>query len=592
MLLDSRRHDLKLLLGLIGLAQGFALYLLVQKGVVVNGVNAVSAGLIVFFIAAPLAAYIGFDPDRLRASTIFALVVGALLGLALGINQGLVGDGGVNGPAYFAAEFLAIAISGCVALAFFQTFPAQDDVRFPYDQLFEHGWTNAMLIVVAAVYTGVVWLVLALWSALFNIVDITIFRRIFGDSLFIWVFTPFAVAISFSLARDHAKLVYALRSLCITLARVLAPVVAVIAVLFLAALPFTGLAPLWKTSAATPILLVLIGLSILLMTGVVNDGKSDLALPKPALWIIAVELALMPVLAGLALYATSLRIQQYGLTPARIYSLIIIVVAAAHALGYCYGVLRHRSRWPQWVTRVNPPLAIGVVAVVLLMQMPWINPYAVSVRDQMARLVNGKVDAAKFDYGVFRFELGKYGAKAIQRLASDKTLPNHDAIGEGLKTLAEANSSFEWRARQRGDIGGSVTPEDVLKTITTVPADLKIPDALVQALATTGNFAVRQCKTSTLFKCYLIPKDIDGDGQPEYLLLSAGGLVPFVMIYAQTTASGGKTPGWTMLRTQISGLQPGSGDAFVDALISGKITLTAPRYQNLQVGPATIQITP
>lgn len=589
MLLDSRRHDLKLLLGLIGLAQGFALYLLVQKGVFNNGLDAVSAGLIVFALAAPLAVYIGYDPDRTVASTAFALAVGAVLGLALGVNEALVGHDGLDTGVLYLADFLTIAITGCVALAFFQTWLAHGRKGFPYEDLFEHGWTNAMLILVAAIYTGVVWLVLRLWAALFKILDITIFDRVFTDSLFVWVFTGFAVAVSFALAREHAKLVYAIRSLCITLARILAPVVAVVAILFLAVLPVTGLATLWKTSAATPILLTLIGLSILLMTGVVNDGKSDLAVPKPALWLIAVELALMPILAGLALYATTLRVQQYGLTPARIHALIIVVIAAAHAIGYCYGVLRYRSRWSEWVARINPPLAIGVVAVVLLMQMPWINPYAVSVRDQMARLTSGKVDIAKFDYGIFKFYLGKYGSKALDRIAADTTLPDQDALHESLNMLTDSNEAYQWQARRRGELGRA-TAEDVAKAVTTIPADLKIPDDLVDAIAKSQAFAIRRCKTSTLYHCVLVPMDIDGDGTPEYLYAATGGLTPFVVIFAQNTVV--PNGGWLLLRSRITGLDPGTSNAFMQALIDGKATLSPPRYPDVKVGPTTIQIIP
>lgn len=589
MLLDSRRHDLKLLLGLIGLAQGFALYLLVQKGVFNNGLDAVSAGLIVFALAAPLAVYIGYDPDRTVASTAFALAVGAVLGLALGVNEALVGHDGLDTGVLYLADFLTIAITGCVALAFFQTWLAHGRKGFPYEDLFEHGWTNAMLILVAAIYTGVVWLVLRLWAALFKILDITIFDRVFTDSLFVWVFTGFAVAVSFALAREHAKLVYAIRSLCITLARILAPVVAVVAILFLAVLPVTGLATLWKTSAATPILLTLIGLSILLMTGVVNDGKSDLAVPKPALWLIAVELALMPILAGLALYATTLRVQQYGLTPARIHALIIVVIAAAHAIGYCYGVLRYRSRWSEWVARINPPLAIGVVAVVLLMQMPWINPYAVSVRDQMARLTSGKVDIAKFDYGIFKFYLGKYGSKALDRIAADTTLPDQDALHESLNMLTDSNEAYQWQARRRGELGRA-TAEDVAKAVTTIPADLKIPDDLVDAIAKSQAFAIRRCKSSTLYHCVLVPMDIDGDGTPEYLYAATGGLTPFVVIFAQNTVV--PNGGWLLLRSRITGLDPGTSNAFMQALIDGKATLSPPRYPDVKVGPTTIQIIP
>jgi hypothetical protein len=566
MLLDVRKHDLKILMGLIGLVQGLCLYVLVEHGSALLGPTPLVAGLIVFAATAPLCAYISFDPDRQAASALFALAIGAVLGLLHGLDQALIGDQGVNDFLFYASVTIGVVIVGCVSLTFFQTW-LERGFRFPYEDLFEHGWTNAMLLAVASAYTGAAWLVLTLWQRLFGLVGILVFRHIFTNTAFEWIFTCFAAGISLAIAREHAKLVYTLRDLCITLARILAPILALIAILFLAVLPFTGLAPLWKTAAATPILLSVIGISVLFMTGVVNDGKSGLAGPAIASWIIAIELAVMPILAGLALWGTGLRIHQYGLTPARIFSTLLIVVAGAHALAYCYGVLRYRSAWPSWVTCVNPPLAIGVVALVLLAQMPGINPYAVSARDQMARLQSGRVDSKAFDLGVFKFDLGKYGMRALKLVEEDKTLPQRDVIEENLKTLAQS--------------------------VTTFPAGATIPVSVLSYVATKKAPIIQMCKTSTDNTCFLIASDLDNDGTTDYLLVNAGPLGAYGFLLTRSARAGATgTDEWDEDTLAIFGYSSANKADFVNALKAGDIHVAMPRFQDLKIGQVTVQVIP
>src|SRR5690606_6267096 len=55
-------------------------------------------------------------------------------------------------------------------------------------------------------------------------------------------------------------------------------------------------------------------------------------------------LVLLPLYGAIALHALILRVGQYGLTPDRIYGLVVATVATLFALVYAAMVLRHRLR--------------------------------------------------------------------------------------------------------------------------------------------------------------------------------------------------------------------------------------------------------
>ena len=120
----------------------------------------------------------------------------------------------------------------------------------------------------------------------------------------------------------------------------------------------------------------------------------------------------MPVWCVLAGLAIRLRIQQYGLTPERVYVTVLIGIASGYALGYVGALLWRGPTWLAGIRRVNVPLALGVALLGVLLHTPWLDPLRWSARSQYARLAAGDVDAAVFDYAFLRFKLGQVGAVA------------------------------------------------------------------------------------------------------------------------------------------------------------------------------------
>src|SRR5690606_9668335 len=83
----------------------------------------------------------------------------------------------------------ALALGLFVALPWLQCRLAHASWRAPYPELFEHAWQNALTLALAAMFTGICWAVLHLWGQLFVLVDVHVFRDLFGEDPFIYLAT-------------------------------------------------------------------------------------------------------------------------------------------------------------------------------------------------------------------------------------------------------------------------------------------------------------------------------------------------------------------------------------------------------------------
>ncbi|WP_210217163.1 DUF4153 domain-containing protein, partial [Klebsiella pneumoniae] len=127
--------------------------------------------------------------------------------------------------------------------------------------------------------------------------------------------------------------------------RGLLPLLSFIAVLFVLSLPFTGLAPLWATRSAASLLLVLAVLLISLANAVYQHDDGTPPYPAWLRRLVEASLLALPIYAGLALYAMSLRVSQYGWTLSRFWGAAVAVLIAGYAIGYAFAALRRHGRW-------------------------------------------------------------------------------------------------------------------------------------------------------------------------------------------------------------------------------------------------------
>jgi len=234
---------------------------------------------------------------------------------------------------------LGMAIALFVALPWLQGRQRYGHWRVPYTDLFALAWQNTLYLMLALFFTGIGWAILGLWAALFGLLNIYFFQTLLSSPVFAWPATCLLFALGVLIARTQHKPVQLLRHIKFALFKGLLPVLALMLVLFLVSLPFTGLESLWRTGRAAWLLTFLIGLLVLLTNAVWQDGNAGMPYLRWLRRVVEMGLLTLPFYAVLVLYALGLRVHQYGWTVGRFFGVLIALLASAYALGYAFAVL-------------------------------------------------------------------------------------------------------------------------------------------------------------------------------------------------------------------------------------------------------------
>jgi hypothetical protein len=285
-----------------------------------------------------------------------------------------------------------------------------------------------------------------------------------------------ALGAAAGLLRDRDKVLGLLQRVVTTVLSVLAPVLAAGLVLFVLALPFTGLEPLWrKTSATTPILLACVAGAFLLANAVIGNSPEEEAKAKLLRWSAMALGAVMAPLAIVAAISTWLRIDQHGFTPERLWALVFLIVVLAVSAAYLWALARGGLGWARRVRPANIRLALGICALALLLATPIVNFGAISTRDQVARLETGKVAPELFDWAALRFDFGPSGRKALERLSRSGSPAVRQLAARALK------SEQRWGLAEEVQVAARA--KEIERTIRVLPGPVALPDPLREALA-------------------------------------------------------------------------------------------------------------
>lgn len=458
------------LLGGIGLAAGLIAHLLLGDTWGGNVGPLRLAGLSFVVLAAGLT---GFTLERRLwwASLAFALAV-ALVGALVVYWNGDPDGWSASESWRMVSLLLAIAI----AAPLFQAARDEGALRFPYASVHDHAWTNVVLWAACWVFVAIVFALAWLLAMLFGLIKIDVLRHLLEKEWFWRALIGFAFGAGLGLLREHDGVVRLLQRVVAMVLAVLAPVLAVGLVLFVVALPFTGLQALWDaTSATTPILLCCVVGALILANAVIgNMPEQERRFPALRYGALGLAVVALP-LALLAAVATGLRIGQYGFTPERLWALVFVILASAYGLAYLVSVVLGRQGWAARVRVANLRLAFGVLGVALLLATPVVSFNALSTRDQVARLESGKVASDKFDWRALAFDFGEPGRTALKRLqgsanATIKARANQVAKAEGRYDVPEAGLKEQRRA-------------ELVANLRILPRGRPMPDGLLDHVA-------------------------------------------------------------------------------------------------------------
>jgi hypothetical protein len=509
------------------------------------------------------------QPLFLRGVAAFAVLLSGLGGYAgstvvpaLGAGEGIVFTFGAT-----------MAALWWIVTPFLQTSArsGKPEPNPPYADLFEAGWQNTLVVVQAGLFTGLFWALLWLWAALFDIVGVGVFEDLFQEPAFFYPVTSVTFGHAVALAQSRESFVLLLRRHLFGVLAWLLPVVALIASAFLLTLPATGLEPLWKTRNATFLMLWLQVFLLFFVNAAFQDGTQRP--PYPAWLRTALRAAVLtvPVYASLCAYSLWLRIAQHGLSVDRIWAALFVLVAALYGVGYAYAALRE-GQWMARIGRVNTAMAWVLVLLIVAVNSPLLEPKRLAAADQLSRLLDGRVAAAKFDYDYLRFNLGVFGDRVLRRLAAG--VPAH-AESKAIERLASASLGKHRRWDR------TPPPPDLARMIEVLPHGAELDPGLLsfwRAEAQRPAGAGLVCLRTPNVPCVVLQVDLDGDGVDE--VASVNGMP--LNVYARTDS------GWTRVGELRGDGYPHA--LWLDSVRASTPRLVATRWRMLELGGRQFQL--
>ena len=360
----------------------------------------------------------------------------------------------------------AFAVIVSIPLPFLIAAQRPDEGWRSYPALFNHAWTIVVRYAAAWLFVGVFWGVLMLSNGLLQIVGLTVIEDLLKIDAVPWVVTGLVLGLAIAVVNELSD--YVSPYLILRLLRLLLPVVLLVMVVFIAALPFNGLSGLFGGLSAAFTLLVM-ALAGITLVSTALDRSDEEAVHSPAMRLFTQALALLlPVMAALAGYAIWERVAQYGWTPDRLAGASVAVVVAAYALLYAVSVLWHQ-RWMARIRRINTAMALAVVVGAMLWLTPLINPQRLATADQLARYRSGEVSARALDLWSIGRQWGRAGQAGIARLAANREGPDAALLQDRLTRLKDATSRSEFE-REARDAAAEETLAQVLALLPIVSA--------------------------------------------------------------------------------------------------------------------------
>ncbi len=387
-----------------------------------------------------------------------------------------------------------------------------------YTTYFDAAWKLALQLALASAFVGLFWLVLLIGAQMFHLIGLNFLRHLIDNRWFNIPASAIAYAYAIELTDVRVGLVRGLRTLALMLQSWILPVMVILAIAFLAALPFTGVEPLWATKSATSLLLAAAALIVFLINAAYRDGSDEET--RPVVIRIAAAagaLALVPIVA-IACYSLMLRIGQYGLTPDRVLAFFACGIAACLAIGYAVAVTNFGG-WLKIVEAANVFVAFVVIAVILSLFTPLADPARLSVNDQVARLKTGKIKAEDFDYAFLRFKAGRFGERTLAALAKTGVGKDAALVAQRAGQALKGRTPQELIAQQN-----KATPEEIAAKITMHPKGSVLPQSFLSEDWSGRRFGVPTCLQGTN-SCDGFMFDLDGDGIAEIMLVNYSGVV-------------------------------------------------------------------
>lgn len=384
---------------------------------------------------------------------------------------------------------------------------SREQARYPH--FYRQLWLNTLTLLIVFISNGLFWLVLLLWSEMFKLVGIPFFSTLFFDTdWFGYVAFGLITALAVVLARTQSRLVTAVQKLLTFIATGLLPLVALLALMFILTLPFTGLEAISQRVSAAGLMSTLTLLLLLLMAIVREPQKEALPYPGALRYLIKCALAVTPIYTLIAGWALWVRIQQYGWTPERLHGVLVVVVLLAWSVGYLVSILRRGHNPLEIQGKVILGVSLLALGLLVLLSSPVIDAWRISVNSHMGLYHSGKIKPDQVSLYMLDHS-GKPGRAALEALQKDV------AFNQDSKRRRDLNSLLQGSR----DPVKELTATQLVSKVVIAPGSEKPDDAFWTFVKAQG-YRITSCAEQNA--CVLVSQDLNADGHPEQVLYAFG----------------------------------------------------------------------
>jgi Domain of unknown function (DUF4153) len=432
---------------IVGLLTGAAMYGIVEFWID-DADDKTLASVVLLFIVTAAASYLLLaETNRLIRATGAALLIAAIFALPDYFILSQVTDEAKNltgFPAvfWFLSRGLVVYLTVTLAKSVLEA-----GAPPPYREVFFHGLTIPLIAGGAKLFAGLALVLLFAWARLLKEMDVNFFNKLFQEPWFILPFLGAIGGLAIAMMRGQQAVLGALRFILLLFCRIVMPITALFTITLLIILVTKGTGVIFDRPYPSVWIIVLALTGMLIFNGVYQNGEGG---PPPAWLRISTLITLVgfPIYSGLAFTAIMLRIGDYGLTPPRIAGVAITGLVAAYSLVCLAGLLTELNwrakRWMPLVAPLNTAMAAVWIVVLTALATPLANPWAISADSQYRLIASERVAAEDFDFGYMRFELGRYGDAALERMLGLKSHPEAQAISAGVARAHAAKNRWEY----------------------------------------------------------------------------------------------------------------------------------------------------
>lgn len=295
-----------------------------------------------------------------------------------------------------------------------------------YPVLFLEAWSIVLRFSAAGAFTGLVWLVIYLSDELLQIVGIRVLGEVLEHELVALALGGGIFGLGMAVIHGQADLLSPY--VVLRVFRLFLPVVLVVMVIFLIALPFRGLEGLASGLSPATLLLTMVAGGIALVSIAIDQSDAD-ATQSPLLIRCTQGMALiLPVVAALAVWSIWLRVADRGWSPERLFVLLVAGVGVVYGMVYAVSVLRVGA-WMERIRQGNIRIALLILGLAALWLTPILNAERISAASQLARFA---VDGAEAVDALALRTWGKPGAAALAELEAKAKEPGQEALAAAL----------------------------------------------------------------------------------------------------------------------------------------------------------------